>query len=193
MTLSTDNATNNNAAPKLSSTRKDPIVDDSILLSNGRKLAYCEHGVHDGEPVIFFCGAGMGRKYVPTPYFDLLETHKVRFITVDRPGYGNSDPHPDRTLSDWVPDIIELMDHCQLPKARFLAHSAGTPHLAAVCALAPERVVAASLVCPVAPIVGSDRPTETFGRGILRLLLLYGGGLVDKLFGAVVSITIFIL
>jgi len=185
MTLPTDDATSNK---KLS--RKDPIVDDSILLSNGRKLAYCEHGVHDGEPVIFFCGAGMGRNYVPTPYLDLLETHEFRLITIDRPGYGNSDPHPHRTLSDWVPDIKELMDHCQLPKARFLAHSAGTPHLAAVCALAPERVVAASLVCPVAPIVGSHRPTETFGRGILRLLLLYGGGLVDNLFGAVVSIII---
>lgn len=172
----------------LTTTRKDPIVDDSIVLSCGRKLAYCEHGIkgsEGGEPVIFLCGAGMGRRYIPTPFPDLLETHNVRFITVDRPGYGNSSPHLDRTLQDWVQDIRELMDHCKLSRARFMAHSAGTPHLAAIFALAPELVIAASLVCPVSPIVGPYRPSETFGRGFLRLFLIHAGGLLDKLFGSV--------
>ena len=168
-----------------------PIVDDSITLRSGHKLAYCVHGVDDGIPVIFFCGAGFGRTYVPTPFPSLLETQNVRFITVDRPGYGDSTlREKGRTYRDWVGDVGELMDHLGLDKARFLAHSAGTPHLAAVCAFAPERVVAASLVCPVSPIVGDppiDRPTENFSRGCGRLMTIHLGSFLDKLFGYVVS------
>mmetsp|Transcript_4493 Transcript_4493/g.12979 ORF Transcript_4493/g.12979 Transcript_4493/m.12979 type:complete len:156 (-) Transcript_4493:5143-5610(-) len=113
----------------------------------------------DGEPIVFFCGAGFGRRNVPTPFPGLLEEHSVRFIAVDRPGYGRSDPHPGRTYRDWAGDVQELMDHLELDRACFLAHSAGTPHLAAVCAFAPKRVTAASFVCPVAPITGTP-PTD---------------------------------
>lgn len=168
--------------------RKEPIAEEAITLKCGRKLAYCEHGVKDGEPIVFFCGAGFGRRNVPTPFPGLLEEHSVRFIAVDRPGYGRSDPHPGRTYRDWAGDVQELMDHLELDRARFLAHSAGTPHLAAVCAFAPKRVTAASFVCPVAPITGTpptDRPHENFTRGCARFCLLNMGGLLDKLFGTV--------
>jgi len=168
--------------------RKDPIAEEVISLKSGRKLAYCEHGVRDGEPVIFFSGAGFGRRYVPTPFPELLDEHAVRLITVDRPGYGRSDPQPGRNYRDWVGDTSQLMDHLGLSKARFVAHSAGTPHLAALCALAPQKVIAAAFVCPVAPIVGKvplERPQETFARGCGRFCLLYFGGVLDSVFGAV--------
>lgn len=168
-----------------------PIVDDSITLRSGRKLAYCVHGSEDGIPVIFFCGAGFGRNYVPTPFPSLLETQNVRFITVDRPGYGDSTPQEGRTYKDWVKDVVELMDHLDLDRARFLAHSAGTPHLAAFCTFAPHRVEAASFVCPVSPIVGEpriERPVENFSRGCGRLMAIHMGGFLDKVFGYVVSL-----
>ena len=171
-----------------------PIVDDSITLQSGRKLAYCVHGVENGLPIIFFCGAGFGRMVVPTPDHSLLETHNVKFITVDRPGYGDSTPMQEgRTYKDWVGDVEALMDHLGLDQARFLAHSAGTPHLAAVCAFAPQKVVAASFVCPVSPIVGEppiDRPFENFSRGAGRLMTIHAGGFLDKMFGYVVSIVL---
>lgn len=99
-----------------------------------------------------------------------------------------SDPQPGRTYRDWVSDTKQLMDHLGLARARFVAHSAGTPHLAAVCALASSRVIAAAFVCPVAPIVGTvplERPPETLGRGCGRLCLLYLGKVLDSVFGAV--------
>jgi len=168
--------------------RKDPIVEEVVALRCGRKLAYCEHGRKDGEAIVFFSGAGFGRSYVPTPFPGLLEEKAVRLITIDRPGYGASDPHPGRTYIDWVGDVHELMNHIGIDRARFLAHSAGTPHLAAFCKFAPERVIAASFVCPVAPITGTppiDRPSENFTRGCARFLLLNCGGFLDSLFGSV--------
>ena len=170
--------------------RKNPIVAEIFTLECGRKLAYCEHGVRDGEAVVFFPGAGFGRQNVPTPFADLLEKKSVRLIAVDRPGYGASDPHPNRTYKDWAEDVKQLLNHIGIDRARFVAHSAGTPHLAAVCRFAPEKVIAASLVCPVTPITGSppiDRPHEGFGRGFARFMLLYCGGFLDKVFGSVVS------
>ncbi len=164
-------------------------MEDVLTLKCGRKLAYCEHGVKEGLPVIFFSGAGFGRKCVPTPFMDLLERKDVRLITVDRPGYGSSDLHIGRTFVDWVGDVKQLMDHIGLERARFAAHSAGTPHLAAVCKFAPERVIGASFVCPVSPIVGTppiDRPHENFTRGIARFLTLHCGGFLDYVFGLVV-------
>ena len=171
---------------------RDPLVEEVITLTGGRKLGYCEHGLADGEPIIFFPGAGFGRRCVPTPFPNLLADHGVRLIAVDRPGYGLSDLHPGRCYRDWAEDVRQLMEHLKLDKARFLAHSAGTAHLAAVCAFAPELVAVASLVCPVSPIVGDpphDRPYENFSRGCARVLLLYGGWCLDGLFGAVVSST----
>jgi len=168
--------------------KNEPIAEEVITLRCGRNLAYCEYGSKDGEPILFFSGAGFGRRYVPTPFPNHLEELSVRFITVDRPGYGASDPQPGRTYRDWVGDVEQLLDYLGLSMVRFLAHSAGTPHLAAVCAFAPRRVVAAALVCPVAPIVGDppvDRPHENWTRGFARFCLLHLGGVLDRLFGAV--------
>jgi len=174
------------AISKMFANKKDSIGEDVVTLTCGRKLAYSEHGVKDGEPVIFFAGAGFGRKHVPTPFTDLLEQKGVRLITIDRPGYGSSDLHNGRNYVDWVGDVKQMMDHIELEKARFVAHSAGTPHLAAVCKFAPERVIAASLVCPVSPIVGTeavDRPPEPFPRRVARFCLLNCGGFMDTIFG----------
>uniref|UniRef100_A0A7S4UZW7 AB hydrolase-1 domain-containing protein n=1 Tax=Ditylum brightwellii TaxID=49249 RepID=A0A7S4UZW7_9STRA len=171
--------------------RNKPIITEQIIsLKCGRNLAYSEYGLQEGQPIIFFSGAGFGRHYIPTPFpHTLVAKHAVRFITVDRPGYGQSSPHSGRTYTDWVGDVVELMeDHLSLREARFLAHSAGTPHLAAVCALAPDRVIAASFVCPVSPITGKapvDRPPENFSRGCGRFCLLHCSGVLDRIFGSV--------
>ena len=127
---------------------RDPLVEEVITLTGGRKLGYCEHGLADGEPIIFFPGAGFGRRCVPTPFPNLLVDHGVRLIAVDRPGYGLSDLHPGRCYRDWAEDVRQLMEHLKLDKARFLAHSAGTAHLAAVCAFAPELVAGIEFAVP---------------------------------------------
>lgn len=197
---------------------RDPAMANSevITLKCGRKLGYCQHGaIADGEPVVFFPGAGFGRTCVPTPDPGLLAREGVRLISVDRPGYGLSDRDPGRTLRDWAGDVRELMERLGLDggdgeqsdgidtglgdgknqkkaktkRVRFLAHSAGTPHLAAVLAFEPALAKAgAAFVCPVSPIVGDppdDRPAETaWSRVLGRFCLLRCGGLLDGIFGA---------
>ena len=68
-------------------------------LPDGRRLGWAEWGPADGEPVLFFGGAAMGRSIGFGA--DALEGLGVRLISVERPGLGASDPQPGRTLGDW--------------------------------------------------------------------------------------------
>lgn len=152
-----------------------------IELFCGRRLAYAEHGDLTGEPVIFFPGAGFGRTTVPSvAATEVLSARNVRFIVPDRPGYGESTVSPGRTLKQWANDVAQLMSALELPKARFLAHSAGTVHLLAVAAYRPELIANMVLVCPISPLHG-DRPSEGCARGLMRYCLLHCFCLLGKM------------
>lgn len=67
----------------------------SMTRPSGRSLAGLTHGPADGTPILFIAGAGTGKSMVFGE--DLLEARRIRLITMDRPGMGNSDPDPMRT------------------------------------------------------------------------------------------------
>ncbi len=54
-------------------------------------------------------------------------------ITLDRPGYGGSDPKPYRTILDWVEDVNETAQLFKLKEHSVLDVSGGGAY-AAVCA-----------------------------------------------------------
>ena len=56
----------------------------TIVLADGRTLAYEEFGSTDGSPVVLFHGLPGSRLFLPGP------TDAARIITFDRPGYGES-------------------------------------------------------------------------------------------------------
>ena len=72
--------------PKLSQKVKDPRT--------GRVIAFSEVGDPTGSVV--FCCVGMGTtRYLTAFYDELATTLKLRLITPDRPGIGESEPHED--------------------------------------------------------------------------------------------------
>ena len=56
----------------------------------------------------------------------------VSVIAPDRPGFGLSDPKPDRTVLDWVHDQRALATHLGLGEYPLLTVSGGSPYAAAV-------------------------------------------------------------
>ncbi|HEY5118350.1 MAG TPA: hypothetical protein VII90_02760, partial [Anaerolineales bacterium] len=64
-------------------------MDYSIVLQDGRRLAYAEYGDPRGKPVFLFHGIPGSRIFRP-PLDELTARKRVRLITVDRPGYGGS-------------------------------------------------------------------------------------------------------
>ena len=76
----------------------------------------------------------------------------VRLITIDRPGYGSSDPRPGRVLLDWPEDFVELADRLDLPPCPIIGWSAGGRNALAIAFRFPERVTAVGLAVAPGPI-----------------------------------------
>jgi pimeloyl-ACP methyl ester carboxylesterase len=72
--------------------------DQEITLKDGRRLAFVEYGDAAGEPTVYFPGSPGNRL---NPFLDAWG-HEcgLRFLSVDRPGYGRSTAQPDRRLVD---------------------------------------------------------------------------------------------
>ena len=103
------------------------MADHSITLRDGRRLSYLEFGALDGEPVLFFHGTPGSRLFYH-PDESILINLGIRLITVDRPGYGRSDPKPNRTYLDWPDDVEQLVTKLKLDRFAIAGHSGGGPH-----------------------------------------------------------------
>ncbi|MBN1605123.1 MAG: alpha/beta hydrolase [Polyangiaceae bacterium] len=125
-----------------------PRVDRTIQLRDFRKLAYAEWGDPDGRPLLFFHGTPSGRLFHhPDPA--ALEGLGVRFVTVDRPGYGSSDFLPRRSLLGWADDVVALTDHLGLERFSVAGLSGGGPHALACAYALPDRVRRAAVISGV--------------------------------------------
>jgi pimeloyl-ACP methyl ester carboxylesterase len=125
--------------------------DGHVVLPDGRRLAYREYGDPDGRPVIYHHGTPSSR--LEPEAFELsavCAAHGVRLIAPDRPGVGESDHQPGRTLLDWPEDLRCLADDLGLSRFAVLGYSGGVPFAAAAAARLPGRIAAAALVACVA-------------------------------------------
>ena len=127
--------------------RLDDTTSASIILPDGRKLGYAEYGTPTGQPVIYMPGFPSSR--IEGAGLD-PEASKVgaRIISIDRPGYGWSSPHKDRTVLSHAQDVDALANHLGLQRYGVLGISGGGPYaLACARALPADKLRAVSIVC----------------------------------------------
>jgi pimeloyl-ACP methyl ester carboxylesterase len=121
-----------------------PARQGAVTVAAGRRLAYSEFGPVDGRPVVLLHGSPGSRLICPD--VDATEAAGVRLVTVDRPGFGGSDPDRWHRLGDVADDLDQLLDHLGLPVCPVLGWSAGAAYALAVGARHPDRVTAIGLV-----------------------------------------------
>jgi pimeloyl-ACP methyl ester carboxylesterase len=82
----------------------------------------------------------------------------IRHVTYCRPGYGDSDRWPGRSVADCVLDVAAVADALGVERFFTTGRSGGGPHALACAALLPDRVIAAATIAGVAPVdaVGLD-------------------------------------
>jgi pimeloyl-ACP methyl ester carboxylesterase len=136
---------------------RTPSEDHRFELTNGRTIAYATWGDPEGTPV--FIGHGTpGSRLALSPGLDdpeWLRQQRLRFIGVDRPGYGFSDPWPEASLLDCAGDFVWVADDLGLERFAALGISGGAPYVLALGVLVPERLRGVAIVSGLGVL---DRP-----------------------------------
>src|SRR5579862_8699922 len=85
-------------------TMRSHHVEHIVDTADGRRLAVSDGGDPDGIPLLVHYGTPNSRlQYAPD--VANAKEHGLRFITYDRPGYGESSPRPGRTVADCADDV----------------------------------------------------------------------------------------
>jgi len=126
-------------------------IYNQITLCDGRRLGFAEFGDLQGRPVFYFHGFPGSRLEAKLAEKISLDTH-VRFIGIDRPGYGLSSVKPARTFIDWADDVAELADALGIDRFSILGVSGGGPYAAACACKIPDRLDAVGIICGMGPV-----------------------------------------
>ncbi len=121
-----------------------------ILLDDGRRLAFDEHGDPEGAPALW-CHGGISSRLDAAPLGARCRELGVRLIAPDRPGTGYSDHAAGRTLLDWPADVAELADALGVDRFAVAGWSLGGQYALACAAALPERVTRVALIAGVVP------------------------------------------
>jgi len=114
------------------------------------RIAYAEYGDPEGVPVLFFHGTP-GSRLLGAVYDEAARDRGLRVLTVDRPGYGDSEPWSDRTLADTGAFAVPVLDDADVDRAGVIGFSGGGPHALALAASHPDRVRRVDLVGGAVP------------------------------------------
>lgn len=128
-----------------------PRADHVVTLNDGRSLACAEWGDLGGRPVVLFLGTPGGSRLL-CPDADATEALGVRLITIDRPGYGRSDPDPDFSLLSWADDSAALHHLLGLPPCPVVGWSGGGPFALACAVRTPAVVTSVGLAASKGPL-----------------------------------------
>ncbi|KAA0043889.1 hydrolase family protein [Cucumis melo var. makuwa] len=133
-----------------------PITAPRIKLRDGRHLAYKEHGVPKDKAKYKIvsvhgfdsCRHDTAAARALSP--ELFEGLGIYIVSFDRPGYGESDPNPKRTVKSAAMDIEELVDQLALgTKFYVIGGSMGGLIVWSCLKYIPNRLAGAVLIAPV--------------------------------------------
>lgn len=123
---------------------------ETISLGDGRVVAYEQWGDSRGQPMFFVHGTP-GCRLSRHPDASLWPGLHLRVITLDRPGYGQSTPLPERKVRHAAQDVAAVADALGLERFLVVGQSGGGPHALACAAVLGERVIACAPVASAAP------------------------------------------
>lgn len=126
------------------------VHEFDVTVADGRTVHGYDTG-GGGTPVLWQHGTpNVGTP--PEPLRAAADELGLRWVSIDRAGYGGSSPHPGRTVGDAARDALAAVDALGIDRFAVMGYSGGGPHALACAALAPTRVAAAVAISPLAPI-----------------------------------------
>ena len=122
-----------------------------VRLRAGRAVTFVAAGPDDGFPIVY-CHGAIGSPRWHTPGLDAaLERLSIRYLVVNRPGFGGSDPAAGRKVADHADEVGELMTALGYRRFSVVGVSAGAPYALACGWGLADRLVALAAVSPLGP------------------------------------------
>ncbi len=113
--------------------------DSTLIMPDGRTVGFATYGPDSGTPVVW-CHGGPGSRLEPAGLAPFLDELGLRVIGIDRPGYGLSSLRPGRSIADFVPDGLAVVDRLGVERFLAVGVSTGGAYALALAAMAPDRV-----------------------------------------------------
>lgn len=142
-----------------------------ITLPDGRRLSWHEFGDPDGSPVIYTAGtpvSGLGG----ASYGEAARAAGLRWISPDKPGYGGSGYHRERTQLSWGDDLAALAGHLGLDRFSLAGESGGGPFTLTAAYKLAGRVSAVALIATGGPFSPAERAAMKSDNRIMTWLAM---------------------
>lgn len=137
---------------QLQRTEDGLVYEDGVTrLPDGREMAWRWWGDPDARPVLRIQGTPASRLY-RNPDSSVQKDLGVRYLMIDRPGYGGSTRKPGRGIADVADDLAEVARSHGLAGIPAMGTSGGGPHVLALAARHPDLVSAATVVVGGTPL-----------------------------------------
>ncbi|KAK9079631.1 hypothetical protein SSX86_001304 [Deinandra increscens subsp. villosa] len=154
-----------------------PLTSPRIRLHDGRNLSYIESGVPKDVAkfkIIYVHCFDCSKYQNPFAFSasrDVIEELGVYIVALDRPGYGESDPDPKRTVKSLALDIEELADELNLGEKFYVAgYSMGGEVIWSCLKYIPHRLHGAVLISPAVNYWWHNLPSNLTNEAYSRQL-----------------------
>lgn len=125
--------------------------EGEVTRPDGRTVHWYEDGDASAPLALFWHHGTPNIGQPPGPLMKPATDRGIRWISLDRPGYGGSDRREGRCVGDVAEDVAAVADHLGVDTFAVAGHSGGGPHALACAALLGERVLACVAIAGLAP------------------------------------------
>jgi pimeloyl-ACP methyl ester carboxylesterase len=125
-------------------------IELKVRAADGRILSVLVVGPPEADPAFFLHGTP-GVLGLPDRDVEEGARRSLRHVLYSRPGYGESDRLPGRSIADCAADVEAIADELGIGDFHVVGESGGASHALACAALLPSRVRAVAVLSGIAP------------------------------------------
>ena len=131
--------------------------------ATGRDIVYLDEGKQHWRPVVFIGGSGTsGRVFALLEFLRTTrENLRLRFISVERNGFGQTQFDENLGYTDYAKDVEELLAHLDIDKFSLFAISGGGPYSAEIASRNPDRLLSVHLAATITSFDSSSALCNT--------------------------------
>ncbi|KUR78748.1 alpha/beta fold hydrolase [Novosphingobium sp. Fuku2-ISO-50] len=130
-----------------------PVVQ-ALPGPKGRTVHFADTGEAGWRPVLFLGGTGTSaRAFLMTGYLETLRRQlHLRFISVERNGFGDTAYDPAWGYDDYVGEVRAVLDHLGVARFAMVAISGGGPYAGHIAAAMPDRLISLHFAAALANV-----------------------------------------